>query len=279
MDGKLYGYVDHSLKFVVPPTFKYVTGFKDGIALVTTEAGQGLIDANGQVAVPPGRFGRIFVWDNTPLITAFAPGEHNCANYLRSDGAAIVMAAGLCADSADDFKRLGYAFVRDGDRRMGTIDDKGRETRPSDAPLAQGIKRKIASGDQRAEPKLFGIMDATGRVVLPLQPTEFQTYSSGCAQPGVLGHVFVGRTSDGYGLIDAQGRWRVPARYREACAVSPSLVAFRTKVAPGVMDIWKFLHSGGREDRPDKRFSARPYRPVLPKPRACSSSRNPFRPR
>ena len=88
-------------------------------------------------------------------------------------------------------------------------------------------------------------MDATGRVVLPLQPTEFQTYSSGCAQPGVLGHVFVGRTSDGYGLIDAQGRWRVPARYREACVVSPSLVAFRTKVAPGVMDIWEFFTPAG----------------------------------
>jgi len=242
-DGAQLGYIDPSLRFVIPPRYLGAQPFVQGVALIRTTAGPGLIDQRGRVIVPPGRYQNVYVGDRDPWIKGFRPGDHSCGEYLRPDGKSIRLEHGLCPESTEELKALGYAFVRDAERRLGTVDARGRTLiRPAYPWLRALNDRYLIFGNDAERPTQFGVVDRQGKIVLPLQPVQIETYNGGCCfNPGALQNALVGVTPAGIGLLALDGRWIMPARYKDARVISSSLVALRD-----TDDVYRFFTATGQ---------------------------------
>jgi hypothetical protein len=242
-DGTHFGYIDQSLRFVIPPRHLDARPFVQDVALIRTEAGPGLIDRHGRIIVDPGHYESLFVDDRSPWIEAFRPGDHNCSDALRLDGKRVRLARGLCPFAKDDMKALGYAFVRDKARRLGIVDARGRTLIRPAYPWLRGLNdRYLIFGNDASQPTAFGIVDRRGKIVLALQPVRIEDYSAGCcSNPGELRDALVGVTPEGTGLLGLDGRWIVPARYKDARVISSDLVALRD-----TDDVYRFFTAAGQ---------------------------------
>ncbi|SDV47785.1 WG repeat-containing protein [Chitinasiproducens palmae] len=230
LDGRTYGYVDATLRFVIPPRYTAAEPFIRDVAKVRTQAGPALIDRAGREVVKAGRYISLYPSALTPLITAFRADQPNCPVFVRPDGSALRMHSGVCAVDAEYVETLGYAFIRDEEGRKGIVDASGtvliRPTYPWLRAVSDGY---LVFGDDAQRPKRFGLVDRAGTVVLPLDTIRIKDYSAGCcAGPRDLRDALLGVTAEGAtGLLGLDGRWRVPARYKAARELSANLVAMR----------------------------------------------------
>ncbi len=236
-DGVHYGYVDTSLRFVVPPTFTGARPYSDGYAVVSTDQGSGLLDAQGDAVIEPGRYNDIFPDDSALFITAYAKNDRRCGTYVRADGSVVALPEGICPSVlTDGTRKFGYALIN-GPHGLGTVDQDGVVLIAPQYPLLKGIDRNyLIYADKPGEDAFKGILDRQGRVVLPAQYTSLGVGPRG---------TFVAATHAGTGLIGLDGKWRVSPRFGGGERVSPDLVAFSMHGAYGNSVGYAFYTSDG----------------------------------
>jgi hypothetical protein len=81
--GGLFGYIDRTGKFVIPPPFEYSNEFSDGLAGVPLgDKGWGFIDRTGKVVIPP-RFNWIYGGFRHGIVQVALDGK---AGYINTKG-------------------------------------------------------------------------------------------------------------------------------------------------------------------------------------------------
>jgi hypothetical protein len=238
------GFIDASLRFVIPPVYWTAQTFVGTIAIVTTPSGQrGVIDRAGNTVVPPGRYKSLYLWKGESFIIAFRTDDPNCTVFIRPTGAEVKLDTGLCGDEAAPLATFGYALVRDRQRRVGTIDAQGRQMiAPQFGGLRSLNSRYLVCSDNPGKPTGYGIVSVDGTIVLPLQPARIETFgSSPYASPAVLRDLFVARAESGYGLMDRTGAWRVQPTYHEVTVFSADLIGLSNEAGH-----YRFADGAGR---------------------------------
>jgi hypothetical protein len=225
IDAVHYGYIDSALRFAIPPAFTQARAFSDGLAPVSTAKGIGLIDPQGRIVIPPGRYASLFPFPDALFIQAFAPGQHYCGDYVRRDGSTVALPAGICPDTrTSNTRKFGYAYVH-GAQGTGIIDYAGHMLiEPIHAALDGLGADYLAYASEPGPSALKGLLDRRGRILLTPRYTSIDTGP---------GNTFIAATRDGKGLIDPQGHWLVPPLYSDGKRMSDGLAAFAVKNGDG----------------------------------------------
>jgi WG containing repeat len=223
-----HGFIDASLRFVIPPVYWYAAPFVGPIAIVTTPSGQqSVIDRAGKTLVPPGRYKSLYLFKSESFVIAFRSDQPNCTVFIQPTGAEVQLETGLCGDDAAPLGKFGYALVRDRQHRVGTIDAQGKQMiAPQYESLTSLNSKYLVFNDNPGKPTAYGVVSVDGTIVLPFQPARIDTFgSSPYASPAVLRDLFVARANSGYGLMDLTGAWKVPPTYHQVTVFSPDLIA------------------------------------------------------
>ena len=250
------GFIDASLRFVVPPIYWYAATFVGPIALVTTPTGQqGAIDRTGKTLVLPGRYKSLYLWKGESFITAFRSDDPNCAVFIQTTGAEVKLDEGVCADQAEPLARFGYALVRDRQRRVGTIDTHGKlMIAPQYKSLTSLNSKYLVFNDNPGKSTVYGIVSVDGTILLPLQPARIETFgSSTYGSPAMLRDLFVARAASGYGLIDPTGAWKVQPTYHQVTVFSADLIGLANEAG-----YYQFADGAGRFLSLESRFIGLP---------------------
>jgi len=227
------------------------------VEIIETVHGQVLGDGHGKVVSEP--YTRIYPPSDAGQQSMLAvkgkePDEQRV--QLFRDGRALVFPAGAQMESFHD----GVATLRvkmvDGSgrtvHRMGLVDPEGRTVMPAEFDAIRPAKDGVVSFKQGDR---WGVADIGGRVRLAatLAWIDFAP----------RGGLFVASPVDRrYGVIDADGRWVVPARFKEVAWIDDTLVAARedTRDEQGRPDsrTWLYTTDGRLWPGPPMR-----YRPTI----------------
>jgi hypothetical protein len=238
------GFIDASLRFVIPPIYWGTDTFVGAMALVTTLSGQrSVIDRAGKTLVPPGRYNSLYLWKGGSFVTAFRSDDPNCKVFIRPTGVEVKLDTGWCGDEAASLAEFGYALVRDRQHRVGTIDAQGKQMiAPEYESLASLNGKYLVFNDNPGKPTGYGIVSVDGTIALPLQPARIETFgSSAYASPAVLRDLFVARAKSGYGLMNLTGEWKVQPTYHQVTVFSADLIGLANEAG-----YYRFADGAGR---------------------------------
>jgi|HubBroStandDraft_3_1064219.scaffolds.fasta_scaffold60561_2 hypothetical protein len=208
---QLWGYVDHSFQWVIPPQFHTAEDFQEGIALVSAADarlpnGWAYIDKTGKILFrDTGKYGlgipRSFSDGLAEMEIAQPSGGPVSFEFVDVTGQ---LAIGPTLGMARDFHE-GYVFAFVGDDgHLALIDKQGRQTKLDgfgpNAFNSQFHEGLAAVDDQGS---LYGYIDPSGKWVIPPQFDYAERFSDGVAR-------VEWRRKREWGYIDKQGRviWR-----------------------------------------------------------------------
>lgn len=208
---QLWGYVDHSFQWVIPPQFHTAEDFQEGIALVSAADarlpdGWAYIDKTGKILFrDTGKYGlgipRSFSDGLAEMEIAQPSGGPVSFEFVDVTGQ---LAIGPTLGMARDFHE-GYVFAFVGDDgHLALIDKPGRQTKLDgfgpNAFNSQFHEGLAAVDDQGS---LYGYIDPSGKWVIPPQFDYAERFSDGVAR-------VEWRRKREWGYIDKQGRviWR-----------------------------------------------------------------------
>jgi WG containing repeat len=230
-----WGYVDTSLRVVIPPRFSYAWPFTDGLARVNVwsaggESGGGYVDKTGRVVLqmPPGGSGAF--WEGLALVCVGSkygfidktgaiviPPRFDGVRRFSEGRAAVLLDSKLGFidksgrmvilprfDAASEFSE-GLAPVRIGNQ-WGFIDREGHPVVCCEFSSASGFNEGLAAVsinviDGGKESRKFGYIDKTGRFVISAQFEDAADFSGQVAEVMLNGRRIV---------IDKSGRPRNP---------------------------------------------------------------------
>ncbi|MEL7525501.1 MAG: WG repeat-containing protein [Pseudomonadota bacterium] len=191
IDGK-YGYIDRTGKMVIAPRYDLAGRFRNGLAEVFVGPLAGVIDRNGEFVVEP-RFGRVYHFTSDTLLVTDTPRRPNVEmayqlNYgpsLRqeyTDGFGLYhIGKGWTSDKRfyvevfDDFSRglIWASEQRLTEARFGLLRSDGRwQITPryrSVSQLSNGLAVVQGVPDKDGDPALYGVVDDTGKLIVPLK--------------------------------------------------------------------------------------------------------------
>jgi hypothetical protein len=214
---KLWGYIDTSGEFAIPPRFEwsrddYVWPFHDGVAKVEVKAKFGYIDRSGNFAIRP-RF-------------ADASDFHEGMAWVVTDGPCAYISDGPCGELDSVGGQANTPSCR-----FGLIDKTGRVV--SEARF----DRVRESSEGLAPVKVgntWGFVDKTGATVIPARFEDAAPFSSGLARI---------REHERYGYVERSGKVRIPAEYKHADSFSEGYAV----VGDGDGLFWYIDRNGNRQ--------------------------------
>ena len=211
-EGK-FGYVDKTGKWVIPPSFQWIDGLKNGVACVTVSEGKsGCIDISGRWIIRP---------------------EYYKVSRLEEDLFSVVVSKGGLVGIVDirgewvvrpTFKRL-YGPYRDGtavavaagadmDGKYGLIDRKGRWVVKPEFEMIYFAEEGFIFA--KKEKYKWGAIDRHGEWIIPPKFKHLGGFSEG---------LLLAQDSNGkYGYIDKSGKWVIPPRFRNLYVFSEGLI-------------------------------------------------------
>jgi len=257
-EGTLWGYIDDSGRFALPPQFELAEPFQpNGLAIVHVKKGVGLINLSGQFVVQP-------VYSS---ISPFAEGR--AAVIVGDQGFHVIDERGrILTRKAYSYigtyhqGRAVYADTVDGKYLYGYLDLQGREVIPAQFQSANDFSERLAvvqlqenqfaligpGGERRqtfpyyqvgsvgngllplkrtAQEK-FGYMDTQGKVVIPPRFTNAQTFVSGLA----VVDVSEDPVKNQFGLIDTRGTFVLQPAYNDLRLLGENRAAVGKAIDP-----------------------------------------------
>ena len=122
-DQKLYGYINKTGSFVIPPSFDVANDFSDGVANVTIEGKNCVIDEKGSILYN----GEATISDfHNGLASFYTWNDDNISSYGYMDTTGTVVIDAKYT-AASDFNKDGTAYVSTGDGKYALIDKTGKE--------------------------------------------------------------------------------------------------------------------------------------------------------
>lgn len=197
-------------------------GFSEGLISVKKEGKWGVIDKQGNTAIP-------FQYD-FPVIGSFHNGLASFVSggkcgFINSSGEVVISPR---YDSVDDFSD-GYAIVannnpasQDGDYLYGAIDTQGNLI----VPIQYDYMSRFREGMARVSDKPFGsgkygFVNTSGNLIVPIQYTKAYSFFDGLAVVAVEDERFSEPVfQNRYGYIDKQGNVVIPLEYSLAYSFS-----------------------------------------------------------
>jgi|GEM_PF-2292521 len=202
MEGGKCGFIDKTGKIAIPLIYDNATAFSEGVAAVSKDGKQYLIDKNGNVVVT--------------LKTYY------------SDTDSLFNKMGI-----DPFSGGLAAVTKDG--KWGFIDKTGKEVIPvgeyeSDwRSFSEGLTvagKSIHTGDENYYMR-YGFIDKSGKIVIPFEYDWVNSFSDGLATVSKDGK---------YGVIDKTGKIVIPFKYEGIGTFSEGLASFIKDGKLGYMD-------------------------------------------
>lgn len=198
-DGK-EGYIDHSGKFVIEPTFASASPFEDGVARVET----------GDMQYHPG------------------------STFIDKTGKPIIKTEERCLDFSDKVF-LATNGKYDSTRKMYFLNSKGERITKEEFVDARifseglaAVATKWADGPMGSQDTKYGYIDATGAFIIP---QEFQISGNNLAGNFHSGRAIVSKTEldvmgnyhTSHGIIDDKGNWVLKPKYNHIAAYCDGL--------------------------------------------------------
>lgn len=199
VEGK-YGYIDRTGEMVITPRFDLAGRFDEGLAEVFVGPLAGVIDRSGKFVVEP-RFGRVYRFTSDTLLVTDTPrrphiemayqldwgpslhqeytggyGLYHIKNGWISDKRYYVekfddFSSGLIWASENRLRKAGFGLLRSD----GTWQITPRYR--SVSQLSNGLAVVQGVSDKDGEPALYGVVDDTGKQIIPLQFGEISDWS------------------------------------------------------------------------------------------------------
>lgn len=256
-EGTLWGYINDEGLTVIEPRYEYAEDFQEnGLAIVQTKGGSGLIDSSGREKVKPvysfiapfseGRAvvsdlkGYTFIDEKGKEVTSArydylnslhegrAVFSHQSTNgpshygYLDPQGKEVLPAIYL---DAGDFMN-GTALVKIADGEYALIDPEGQRLHTYNYPFVGNPGDGLLSF-QATENGKYGYLHTDGTIAIQPQFTAALPFSEGRAVINTAEDY-----GNAYGLIDKQGKAIIPAKYYEVLQLGEDRVALGTPMYP-----------------------------------------------
>ncbi|ULO09393.1 WG repeat-containing protein [Paenibacillus sp. 19GGS1-52] len=256
-EGTLWGYINDVGLTVIEPRYEYAEDFQEnGLAIVQTKGGSGLIDSSGREKVKPvysfiapfseGRAvvsdlkGYTFIDERGKEVTSArydylnslhegrAVFSHQSTSgpshygYLDPQGKEVLPAIYL---DAGDFMN-GMALVKIADGEYALIDPEGQRLHTYNYPFVGNPGDALLSF-QATENGKYGYLHTDGTIAIQPQFTAALPFSEGRAVINTAEDY-----GNAYGLIDKQGKAIIPAKYYEVLQLGEERVALGTPMYP-----------------------------------------------
>jgi hypothetical protein len=199
----LWGVIDTSGRYVVPPIYQFVDTFREGLAAVQVDDGTfGYIDTSGRMAIAP-QFKDVRQFTNGLAVAS----KGDRYGMIDINGTWVIppgfkdlmpFQGGLATAQADD-GTWGYVDMSGTWPSMAAYDYAG-------APDGYGLRRMKQDG-------LWGIMDRAGQWVVTPQYGDIWDFTEGLAAVAMPGAA--PDTWGPYGFIDTTGKLVIPAQFRQ----------------------------------------------------------------
>lgn len=253
--GVRWGYINGEGRMVLPPLYTLAHDFQEnGLAVVVTEKGAGVIDTEGRYIVPPqyadiydyaderavvvGNQGFALMDEKGELLTpwytfissmsegraAFAKdgGENWKYGYLDKAGKEVIPAQ---YESAGPF-RNGKALVQVGSNLFRLIDPAGNTLVSYNYAFVGEPGDGLLPFKQTQDGK-FGFINEQGQVVIPPSFIGVESFKNGLA---------VVNAAEDYnarmGVIDTTGRYIIPASYNDIITLGEGMFAVGIPIYP-----------------------------------------------
>lgn len=233
VSGGKIGFIDSSLRLVIPYRFDYAGVFSEGLAYVQEEGKCGYVDMSGNVLFAEKRLCSLIHFDFSEGLAAFEFAtnrkgksylRHRLRGYLDRTGKVVIPPRFF---NAGDFHE-GLAAVNEKiDGKFGYIDKTGKYVIPPTFDYASDFSEGLAavSVGQRC-----GYIDHAGRFSIP----AFIGDEHGCGP--FRGGLALAGSSDMMGVIDRSGHYVIPAQHAIAWGLGEGLIGFLGDIQRGFFD-------------------------------------------
>lgn len=222
--GGAWGYIDHSGKITIPPTFDRAGFFYEGLAAVEVHGKWGFIDISGRIVIPP-RFTTVASFSDglAGVFVDAAEPSQSLYGYIDPNGQIVIRCPAACGRPYSEGRMAEAVEV------FRCVDPSGKAVQQQ-YPCASGTGRS-------SRPVLvdrWGYFDRTGKLVIPtLFHAGLSRFSEGLAavQPDELGKMV---------YIDTSGNVVIAHQFDRAEAFSEGLAAVQ------MGDKWGFVDHYGQ---------------------------------
>jgi hypothetical protein len=234
--GFLWGFIDKSGKFAIPPSFEDAKPFREGMAGIKVHGKWGFINAKGETIVEPQFADQWTVdWEFSEGLAVVKIDEKY--GYIDKSGKIVIPAK---FDFAKSFYE-GMAAVEIGEKG-GFIDRSGAIVVSPRYQYADRFSEGLGivnigrtwnynSDDPRYSAGKWYYIDAAGRIAFPTAYEYADDFSEGLANVKLNGKS---------GFIDKEGRFRIEPRFERAEMFSVGLAAVELN------DRWGYIDKTGR---------------------------------
>ncbi|MRN53300.1 WG repeat-containing protein [Paenibacillus monticola] len=256
-EGTLWGYINDEGLTVIEPRYEYAEDFQEnGLAIVQTKGGSGVIDSSGREKVKPvysfiapfseGRAvvsdlkGYTFIDEKGKEVTSARYDYLNSLHegravfsnqstsgpshygYLDPQGKEVLPAIYV---DAGDFMN-GMALVKIAEGEYALIDPEGHRLHTYNYPFVGNPGDGLLSF-QATENGKYGYLHTDGTIAIQPQFTAALPFSEGRAVINTAEDY-----GNAYGLIDKQGKAIIPAKYYEVLQLGEKRIALGTPLYP-----------------------------------------------
>jgi hypothetical protein len=238
--GDALGYIDVTGKEVIKSKYPAAYNFNEGYACVMEEEDWGVINKAGEMVIEP-KFATPMMFHNGLARFKLDRSLFSTYGFVNTKGDTIIdpifekageFSNGLCMASKD-----GYTY--------GYINEKGEwAIQPTfDIGAALKINGEYDFSDKDfsngyvavLKEEKYGLMDKTGKMVLPFKYVFLGKYAEG---------VLPAKKDSLYGYIDLKGNWVIKPKYNGAEAFNHGLAA--VSKGPFLEEKWGFINHEGK---------------------------------
>lgn len=201
--GQKWGFIDKTGKFVFPPKYDDMRSFNQGFAAVNVGGHWGFVDPNFK-SILPTDYAKVYDFSGE---RAAVQDKNAKWGFIDKSGNWIVKPSLLDAGSFAE----GMAWTRDA-KGFAYIDTNGQELfrLPADVTTAETFSEGLAGFYQPSKGGA-GYIDTKGTVVIKPQFDSVQAFQHGAA----IVHKEKGNLNFMHGIIDKQGKFLIPLKYRD----------------------------------------------------------------
>lgn len=183
------GYFDKTGKIAILATFKYGLDFSEGLACVSSEIGSGFINTSGRVVID-------FNYDacggfSEGLASVLIDGR---VGFVDKSGKIVIQPRFNWVPGDETRFSDGVAVVQVGE---------------SEKPPKDGIRYVTITPERNIlanESGLFGVIDKTGRFIIPPKYVQIGDFHNGLAWVNLSDSYIIHGDTDRYGYINKQGK-------------------------------------------------------------------------
>ncbi len=221
MDGRRFGLVDRSLAAVGRQDYSYVGSYDAGFFVAAIGDRSTVLNALGAPLTPLDAYRLVSPGPGAHLLRAVAPSGA-CLHFSR-EGKRLQIPGTDCLVTDAHATRVGYVILGSpAGEYVANLDGTPRSSAHR-ADLRPLTRMMVSYWDQQES--TVQLMALDGRGILPQRYEALRPFGHG----GTLfaDELLLAQTAEGWGVIDAHGTWRLPARYRDITPLGVNLVVAR----------------------------------------------------